>query len=137
MPAAADVDRHGIRSVLLDDAAQRSGDLVEGLPGLAGLEAGVRPRQRVQEPIGMVEPLDLRAPLLAGVASRDRIVAISAHGDDAPVVDIHLHSAEDVAEAAEGLLRFNHESPPAGAGPAPKVGARRRASRSESLARCA
>ena len=77
MAAAADVHRHRSGTVTIDDLAQLLRDLVERLLGGDLDRAAALALAGRQQPIGMVDALDLGPTLRARVALGDGVVAIT------------------------------------------------------------
>lgn len=67
--------------------------------------------QALAQAIGGIVRFGQFAALHAGIAAKGRVIRIAAHGDDAPVGNIHLHRAIGMAEAAEGLVGVRAHDP--------------------------
>jgi hypothetical protein len=99
--AGTEVDPDGFRSVLVDGVAQLGAEVVEaGLPGRV-VQRAVDTHLRVLKPVRMVVDLRQGAALGAGVAVRERMLAVAVHRDDVVAVDLDEDPADRRADPAE------------------------------------
>ena len=93
--------------MLGDDGLQLVTDLIEGLCGIDGIELAVHPLLAGQQPVRVVDTVDLAAALGACIALGDGVVVVTADIHHLAVGDVHFQATEDVAETAESFLRLN------------------------------
>ncbi len=91
------VRQDGGGAELIDDPRPAAPDFVQcRIPGDAlEFSASFRPRslQRIEHPVGTVDPVLVVVDLQAQPAARERVVGIAAHGDRPPILDGHQHCA--------------------------------------------
>ena len=81
----------------------RGGNILEAAIGLANL-AG-------DHPVGKIVHVGKLATLDAGIAVKQMIFLVAAHGDDLVIFNLHQHRAAGVAESAKTAFGLDgHES---------------------------
>jgi hypothetical protein len=113
-PRAA-VAADGVHPVLLAHRGEPFGDTVERLvpchPLPPALAPGSHALERVEHPVGMVEPSDLVFALGADIALVVGVIGVALQPHHAPILDVRKHAAFAVARLTDGTNDGHRTTP--------------------------